>query len=122
MFLACAPAPSIGWDDMKTHHALIIGVCLVVGLLGFGISFNWKSEEHNEHLAEGGKTTENSGRHLVQAAMLEGDYPRSIEVGDEKLLYWPEIHYQADWVSTDYRFYRLAGGKLVRVEVENETP
>lgn len=101
---------------MKTHHALIIAVSLIVGLVGFGISFNWKSgEEHEEaHTDEG-----NSGRQLVQAAMLEGDYPRSVEVGDEKLLYWPEIHYKNDWVSTEYRFYRLVDGELVLVKVQN---
>lgn len=108
---------------MKTPHALIIGVCLIIGFTSLGLLLRSKTETSNpggNSLPDGTRTAgQTDGRHLVQAAMLEGDYPRSIEVGEEKLLYWPEVDYQNDWISTKYRFYRLVDGKLVQVAVQD---
>lgn len=90
----------------------------MLGLTGLGLSFGWTPDRHSQS-EDAALAAQTGNRYLVQAAMLEGDHPRSIEVGEEKLLYWPEVHYENDWISADYRFYRLVEGELFRVTVQD---
>lgn len=108
---------------MNTKNTLIISVSIIIGFLVLGLLNRpnlLKSETHkNKNVSNDENIVKLQGQYQVQAAMLEGDYPRSIEVNGKKILYWPEVSYRNSWISTDYRFYTYVDGVLKRIEIEN---
>ena len=95
---------------MRTLNALVIGICIVIGLAVHAyISRPAEPQTASERQRE--------SERQVQKQMLEVR-PQSISVGNQSLVSMPRIGFHNGQLDVNYDLYRYDDGKLIRVPLQ----